>query len=1123
MNDMQGYTPDNLFPVGQIRLSELTVYNWGTFDKLTTAPISKDGTLVTGDSGAGKSTLVDAWTAMMMPAGRARFNSAAANEKEAQDRSLVTYMRGAYGSERDGVTSRSKNTRDGDVVTGIRGLHTGDDGLKITLCVIFWMKGDGKSAGDVNRLYFIARRDVTLQETLRIFQESGSTGLKSWLKSDPEINTFDSNFSSYQEHYRQLFMMENKKAPALLSRALGLKEVTNLTNLVREFVLEPSEVKDKAKSAVVAFENLKVTYTEMEDARARHEHLKPLPGLKKAMADLKVKIELYEKMIASIPAYFGEVGAEQTQKELEAYGLKMDEVLAIISELQDQVELIDQRIERYTKEYFNAGGDQLSNLKIEIDNTKRRLSEVNKNASDYQKLARQLELPEDLEENALAKNVKKAKEVLSNISEQREKLQNAFATAHAEVIRLNNRLKEVESEISEIGANPDSNIPVKYQQLRQAIIDEVGGKKEDYLFFGELMEVKAEETEWQGAIERALGIQRLTLVVPEDVYSKVNRWVNGRNNRLYVRLHVARNLQMHARQRADFKDNGFLRKLNWRDHAYREMAKQFMSKFDLQCVSSTEEMNMTPFSMTKEGMIQKEMGRFEKKDQSDIGDRREWALGFSNASRLASLKEERKTLAESASEAIEGDKKARASVDDLGGKERAWLAISGLEWDNINITFSRNLLEELQADYDKLCGEGSDLKKAEENLNKAKEEKKRVDASLTAEGEKKGGLNRDIEVAEKRLQIYRDKAKVGIEHNVRDAIFNLMPASGIGNIDQAERDMRETLHKLLSDEQTARNKAEKSADKIITEFRSKEEWAPLSIEWDVDSKGVDDYIHHFDFLENDGLPALVERFRKRMNDETTNAVTSVQTQLHKEVEDTQSRIEMINEVMEKTEYAPGRILQMRCRPDRYDHVKAFDQKLRNVLSVTLNDDDEALFHKLAEVIAIMDQACNTVSLESSRLIDSRYRYKFDAEVIDKKTLEVVDYLDSSSGKSGGERESFAGVIVAASLAYVLTPDGHSQPVYSTVFLDEAFSKTAETLGSRVLNVFRELNLHVNMITPFKSINMLSKAVDSIIICEKREDTHSTSLIRTDWERLGEYQKAREDKMLAASQMIEVKS
>ena len=43
------------------------------------------------------------------------------------------------------------------------------------------------------------------------------------------------------------------------------------------------------------------------------------------------------------------------------------------------------------------------------------------------------------------------------------------------------------------------------------------------------------------------------------------------------------------------------------------------------------------------------------------------------------------------------------------------------------------------------------------------------------------------------------------------------------------------------------------------------------------------------------------------------------------------------------------------------------------------------------------------------------------------------YLESSSGKSGGEKKPLAGTIVAASLAYVLTPDGYDYPIYKIVF------------------------------------------------------------------------------------------
>lgn len=63
---------------GQIRLAELSVYNWGSFHQLHTAVIDPLGTLVTGDNGSGKSTLIDGLMALLLPAGKASFNIAAA-------------------------------------------------------------------------------------------------------------------------------------------------------------------------------------------------------------------------------------------------------------------------------------------------------------------------------------------------------------------------------------------------------------------------------------------------------------------------------------------------------------------------------------------------------------------------------------------------------------------------------------------------------------------------------------------------------------------------------------------------------------------------------------------------------------------------------------------------------------------------------------------------------------------------------------------------------------------------------------------------------------------------------------------------------------------------------------
>ena len=69
-------TPD--VHVGQWRLAEVQLANWGTFDgAIYRIPIARSGHLLTGPSGSGKSSLLDAIAAVLTPDKWLRFNEAA--------------------------------------------------------------------------------------------------------------------------------------------------------------------------------------------------------------------------------------------------------------------------------------------------------------------------------------------------------------------------------------------------------------------------------------------------------------------------------------------------------------------------------------------------------------------------------------------------------------------------------------------------------------------------------------------------------------------------------------------------------------------------------------------------------------------------------------------------------------------------------------------------------------------------------------------------------------------------------------------------------------------------------------------------------------------------------------
>lgn len=1092
---------DTFFQQGQIRLKELSVFNWGSFDGLHTAAIDPFGTLITGDNGAGKSTFVDGLMALLLPAGKATFNVAAA-QGDRTDRSLLSYMRGSFGSTHDGSGTRVKSKREKAVVTGLRALYRADDGSEITLAALFWTTQASNALSDVKRIYVVAKRNLQLKEMLDAFGEGSARTLTQWLRDDPRITCCDDRFSEYQELYRTLLQMENKNAPALLSRALGLKKIDDLTKLIRELVLEPSSVKEDAKKVVEEFADLVAIHDKLVDARLQVEHLQRLPGLAEDIRSAREALEKLHLEKNHLRIYFGEVQAGLWATRIHEIEVELEAMARQLKDLEREETDAAKQVERRHEEYLQQGGNNVESLKKDIDHAKEKLTEVGKKSSRYQEDTRSLGLPESLQESVFLDNQRVVQDLLDNVEQDTEASQNRFADVSGELGLAQQELKTTDEQITAIKARPDSNIDLAYQRLRDELVTALDLPAEQLMFIGELIDVDEEERPWQGAIERALGGMRTTLLVPGRGYSMVTRWLNTRHTGLHVRVQVVRDGQENASP-PTFRENSFLKKLEWRQHPYRDWLKHHLSRFDLQCVESTEELDATPFSMTLEGLVHKEQGRFEKKDQHKVDDRRRWCLGFSNKTRLALLINDKKTLEQRVEELSGRVAEARTAMNQVNNRKSVLDRVLLYRWEEIDAPYWQVKLDQLRSDLQTLESSEGDLAKASERWEQAKRDLKAIqDASgqlLTARGSAQNQLQSAREAYAKAQTL----ASEGLTDECRSLILQRV---GKITLEQGDRlpEVEKELDTLIGQQQSRKGTAENIANGIMGSFRGKDQWAPIVVDWSTGLAGLNDFLSHLDLLEREGLPELVDRFRERLNKHATQSLARIKTKLDSEREEILERIDTINDVLRKTEFRVGSHLKLGTRREKYPHVQEFERQLRTVLSQVTSEDHEHRFEMLSEVVSVLDKASTTStsgSLESLRLLDPRYQMTFFAEEVDSSTHEIRDVLNSSSGKSGGEKESFAGMVVAASLAYVLTPDGYDRPVYSTVFLDEAFSNTAESVSRRVLKVFKELYIHVNLITPYKNLNLARESARSLLIAERNPETHESHLCEVTWEEI----------------------
>jgi len=1115
----------SLFSVGQIRLAELSVYNWGSFHGLHSALIDPHGTLVTGDNGAGKSTFIDGLMALLLPAGRATFNVAAA-QGDRTDRTLLSYMRGSFGSVHDGASTRVKSKRDKAVVTGLRALYRGDDGSCITLAAIFWTTQANNALSDVKRIYCVAKRSLSLKEMLDSFGEGNARSLKQWLRNDPAITCCDDSFSDYQELYRKLLYMDNKNAPALLSRALGLKKIDDLTGLIRELVLEPSTVKDDARKVVDEFADLVAIHNQLIDARQQKDHLSRLSELQQALEQAKNELYNLVRERESLPVYFGEICYRLWTDKIAKLQSTFDDLSLRIKQLIEQEQEGESLKDQRYAAYLEAGGERIEILKKELDEAQQRLNQMTVRSANYQKDVQKLGLDHRLEEKQFLSNQQLANNKLENIESEKQTAQNLFGQLTADWSNQNDRKTVLEKEIEEISAHPDSNIELKYQQLRDELVESLGFSKDQCIFIGELIDVDEQQRHWQGAIERALGGLRTTLAVPADRFPMVTRWLNTRHTGLHVRVQMVRDVASH--DSAEFRFNGFLRKLVWREHPYREWLKKHLSRFDLQCVSSTEELDNTPFSMTQQGLIHFDKGRFEKKDQYKIDDRLRWHLGFSNKSRLALLQNDLKKAAERVGELYKTLENARMELNRVSEREAIWNRILEYSWAEINAPKWHAEVERLKKDISILEHSGNVLETAKQRFEEAKQELANI------RKQKEEAIKHEVKLSEtlsnaihKQEQTYA-AASSGMEDSVREMLkkrIGLVQESDLENAILLQGKHDKDIENLQEKGRNKKNEAEKKAIGIMSSFRSHDKWRVVAEDWGSDVASLEEYLKHLQQLEEEGLPHLVEQFIERLNKHATQSLARIHQRLDSDRDDINDRIDTINRVLTGTEFRPGSHLKLGSKIEQYPHVQDFNRQVRTALSQATSDDHEARFEQLKSVVEILEKASNPATantLESLKLLDPRYQMSFYAEELDTETHEVRDVLESSSGKSGGEKESFAGTIVAASLAYVLTPDGYDRPVYCTVFLDEAFSNTAEAVSRRVLRVFKELHIHVNLITPYKNLNLARESARSLLIAERDQENHESCLCEVTWEEIDErLEQQREQKLRMEAQALGV--
>ncbi len=1092
MNDMQlslEFTDDDA--LSGFRLQRLEVFNWGTFDGRVWAlnPGGKNS-LLTGDIGSGKSTLVDAVTTLLVPAHRVAYNKAAG--ADSKERSLRSYVLGHYKSERNEVSGTAKPVplRDHNSYSVILGVfHNAGYDQTVTLAQVFWMKDAQQPA----RFFVGAERALSIAADFTRFGSDIGALRKKLRGLGVEIYE---NFPPYGAWFRRRFGIDNEQALELFHQTVSMKSVGNLTDFVRSHMLEPFDVAPRITALISHFDDLNRAHEAVLKAKRQVELLTPLVADCDRHAAVVAEAEQLRSCREALRPYFAGLKIELLDKRIAGLNEEWQRTnlqVTRFEELKNTQRLEENELKR---SIADNGGDRLERLAAEICQKEQERQARERKAQRYAELVRTVgENPAGDELSFLDQRQRFS--VLTEAARLQDvDLQNDL---NKHVVSLHQGKQEHDDLAAEINSLKvrRSNIEDIQVKIRTKLCEALDLAEEDMPFAGELLQVHDDERDWEGAVERLLRNFGLSLLVPDQHYPKVVDWVD--KTHLKGRLVYYRMRQGSRGELQSLHRDSLVRKLTIKPDSlcYDWLEYELARRFNVVCCSTQEQFRRETFAITRSGQIKASGERHEKDDRHRLDDRSRYVLGWTNAAKIATLEAKARVLEISLGELgnlmgkIQAEKNALNERLTVLSRLEEYIDFRELDWQSLAVEVAQ-LTDEKQ----KLESASDVLKQLTERLKALRDELTVTERKFAEKSQELGATQAKRETFESlrdQTVTLVDSSELAI-HSAYFERLNGIRSEALGehqltveSCDNRERDLRDWLQTRIDNEE---QKLKRLRDKIIQAMSAyKEQFKLETTEVDANIEAGFEYKSMLDKLQADDLPRFEARFKELLNENTIREVANFHSQLNRERETIKERIERINESLTQIDYNTGRYILLVAQPTPDADIRDFQTELRTCTEGALTGSDDSQYSeaKFMEVKQIIERFREREGQSeqdrrwTAKVTDVRNWFVFAASERWREDDSEHEHYSDSGGKSGGQKEKLAYTILAASLAYQFGLEWGAvrSRSFRFVVIDEAFGRGSDESAQYGLELFKQLNLQLLIVTPLQKIHIIEPFVASV--------------------------------------------
>lgn len=1099
------------------RLHTFEMLNWGTFDKNVSwiEPMG-ESSLLTGANASGKTTLIDGLLTLLVPERRMRFYNQTAGSKG--ERTEESYVIGEYGETENSDTNTreiKKLREDKSKTLSVLLAVFQNESNYISLIQVRWFSG-----GELKKVFILAHKQLSIDKDFSPLDNNGDW--KKRLKQKypkqgtKEVLTILDSPGEYSRLMRKTFGMRTEKAHTLFSQTIGLKVLGNLDEFVRFQMLEERDAESEFQRVKSYFKTLNDAHKAIEKAYKQIELLRPIRDKATLLSTYKSEQHRYENHQNVTPLWFARKHEQLISTFINDKTNEISQIEEEISTLENEIgQLSDQERELDIQIKNDEVGKQISALERKNRDLDSGKEEREGELKRYNELSESLglqinpqtkELFDEQRKEAIARK-KKAGEVFDQNDQDRIK---AFADKKAldeEFDKISNELTLLRSQKNNITGSP--------ARIRSEILEYVNATEKEIPFIGELMKVNNEAKDWEPAIERLLHNFALRLLVPEEYYQQVNRFVNDNDLRGRIIYHKFNKKEITPAIFKQYQERELIHKLEFKNSEYSEWVEcEIENNFDYICTEDLEEFRLSKKALLKSGLI-KNQNRHEKDDRPEIRERQQYVLGWDNKEKIAVLRQDAEILSKEIRQ-IEQTITYLKNQQSRIKKEEEDLArfiefsnFKRIDWWSLSIIIQENIkrIVELQKTNNRI----KTLKEhREEILSTFKVKNKELDNIKGRFTELSTSMNQQKQKLGDIVLVIDNYSELDVaqETSMFQQEFINETEIDIFTIERVQKDISHIIDKKINELKDLVRKESSIAETLMRNFNNPEkEISEKFPDWNADThrlreyaEFIDEYVALLEKIEKQELADYKQQFKKYLNEEMITKMSDFQTWLERQEEDIEENIDTLNKSLEKINFKNNPPTFIRLQPERdySPKVKEFKSKLHdwkpNITEFERTKDDKILENSFNKIKSLLDDLTNNENVRKE-VLDVRNWLKFRAVEHHREDRSKIFRTYTGTAKlSGGEGAQLTYTILSSAIAYQfgIHSEGLNTNSFRFICVDEAFSKQDDEKAQFLMELCKQLHLQLMVVSPAKAeeVAIVEPYIARVHFVQRKDNRHS---------------------------------